>query len=101
MKIINTGSVRIRVEGYGYVIPGRSIDVLEDTGRQLCREGSNFREVKRPLSAADISSAVAKKSSQEVKKPVKRRTRKIRKKAEAKGTRDKAKGQTQGLKGQT
>jgi len=83
MKIINTGSVRIRVERYGYVMPGRSIDVPEDTGRQLCREGSNFREAKRPLSAADISSAVAKQSKPEVKKPAPKRTRKTRKKKQA------------------
>lgn len=88
MKIIYTGSVRIRVEGYGYVMPGRSITVPEDTGRQLCREGSDFREVKKPLSVADISSAVAKKSSPEMKKPVPKRTRKKRQKA--KGIRHKA-----------
>jgi len=96
MKIINTGSVRIRVEGYGYVMPGRSIDVPEDTGRQLCREGSNFREVKRPLSAAEISSAVAKKSVQEVRKPAPKRTRSPGKK----GTRQKQKGQGIRQKGQ-
>jgi len=90
MKIINTGSVRIRVEGYGYVNPGQSITVPEDTGRQLCTEGSDFREAKKPLSVTEISSAVAKKSSPEVKKPVSRRTRKNRQKV--KGIRDKAKG---------
>lgn len=87
MKIIYTGSVRIRVEGCGYVMPGRSLTVPEDTGRQLCKPGSDFREAKRPLSVADISSAVAKKSSAvakksspEVKKPAPKRTRKPRKK---------------------
>jgi len=92
MKIVNKGSVKIRVERYGYVMPGQSITVPEDTGRQLCREGSYFREVKKPLSATEISLSVAKKPSLEVKKHVKRHTRKIRQKAEAKGIRQKGQG---------
>jgi len=90
MKIINTGSVRIRIEGYGYAAPGKSITVPDDTGRSLCSEGSDFQEIKKPLSGTEISLSVAKKSLPEVKKVKPKRSRKIIQKknkgTEAKGT---------------
>ena len=72
MKVINTGTVRSRIEGYGYVAPGRSINVSDDIGRQLCVPGTAFKEVK------PVSKIAA--PAPEVKKPVKKSTRKTRKK---------------------
>ena len=87
MKIVNTGSVRIRIEGYGYAAPGESITVPDDTGRSLCAEGSDFQEIKKPLSGTEISLSVAKKSLPEVKKIKPKRSRKIRqKKIKVEGT---------------
>ena len=63
MKIINTGSVRIRIEGYGYAAPGKSITVPDDTGRNLCVEGSVFKEVQPPKPLSEIT-----KPPEEVKK---------------------------------
>ena len=42
MKIQNTGKVRLRVEGYGYVEPGGELTVPEAVGRELIK-GSNFK----------------------------------------------------------
>ena len=75
MKIINTGSVRIRVEGYGYAAPGKSITVPDDMGKQLCTAGSDFREVRKLLTKTEISSLVAKQSLPEVKKPARKLSR--------------------------
>lgn len=75
MEIVYTGSIRIRIEGYGYVTPGRSITVPDDIGRQLCVKGRAFKEVKNSLPLPEIE-----KPLQEVKKPVKKSTRKSRKK---------------------
>ena len=75
-EIINTGSVKKRIEGYGYVAPGKSIPVPDDIGRKLCAEDPGFQEIKRPLSMPEISLAIAKKSLQEVKKSKPKRSRK-------------------------
>lgn len=83
MKIINTGSVRIRIEGYGYVSPGKSIIVPDDMGKQLCAGGSDFREVRKPLTKMEISSIVAKQSLLEVKKPARKRPRRSTQKTRA------------------
>jgi len=63
MKIINTGSVRIRIEGYGYSEPGKIITVPENIGKQLCTKGSVFKELQPPKPLSEIT-----KPPEEVKK---------------------------------
>jgi len=68
MKIKNTGKTRIRVEGFGYVDPGKEIIVPEAAGRSLCRGKSSFREVIK-------SPEIIKKKEAEKKAPVRKSRR--------------------------
>jgi len=54
MRITNTGTVRRRVEGFGYVAPGETITVPETVGLQL-RKSKAFRE-ERPKRAGKQAS---------------------------------------------
>ncbi|MBA7544244.1 hypothetical protein ES705_36596 [subsurface metagenome] len=79
MKICNKGTVRERIEGYGYIKPGETKTVPDDVGRQICTGGSNLYEVKEsPIPSFELEQSPPKK-----KKSTRKRSRGSRRKTRA------------------
>jgi hypothetical protein len=62
MKIKNTGKVRLRIEGYGYVEPEAELVVPDDIGFELCNGTTPFCGVGEALPAEKKRRARKKKA---------------------------------------
>jgi len=64
MQVKYNGVIVRRIEGWGYVRPGMTIEVSEEMSKQLCVKGSEFKKVivkKKKYKAAEYNKPMKKK----------------------------------------